>query len=60
MKKARLPVMIIGFIVLLTMPAVIQACSNEEGVIDVDTKATIPPLDLDKPALTETATFALG
>ena len=60
MKKAKVPVIIIGLIVLLTMPVMIQACNNEEGVIDVNGKVTIPPLDLEKPALTETATFALG
>ena len=60
MKKARLLMVITGIVILLTIPMVIQACSNEDGVIDMNGKVAIPPLDLDKSALTETATFALG
>ena len=60
MKNTRLPKVLIGLVVLLAVPAVIQACNNEEEVINVDGEMKLPPIDLEEPALTETATFALG
>ena len=60
MKNTRLPIILIGLIVLLAVPAIIFANTNEEEVIDVEKEVMIPPIDLEKPALTETATFALG
>ena len=60
MKNTRLPIILIGLIVLLAVPAIIFANTNEEEVIDVEKEVMIPPIDMEKPALTETATFALG
>ena len=60
MKNARLPMILIGLVVLLVVPAIIFASNDGEEVIDVEKNVKIPPIDLEKPALTETATFALG
>lgn len=60
MKNVRLLIIFIGLIALLAVPAIILANDDEEEVINVAQGVKIPPLDLEKPAVTETAAFALG
>jgi hypothetical protein len=58
----KLSVILLLIIVLVAIPAVILANSNddEEEVIDMNGKENLPLIDTMKPAVTRTATFALG
>lgn len=58
--KTRFSVILIVLILLIAIPAVILANSSEEEEIIMSGNVTIPLIDTMKPALTKTATFALG
>ena len=59
MKRAKLP-LITGLMMALLVGGIAftGGCSQEVSTVGMDT--TKPLLDLNKPAITETATFALG
>jgi hypothetical protein len=58
----RISIILLVIIALIAIPAVILANSNddEEEVINMNGKASLPLIDTMKPAVTKTATFALG
>ena len=60
MKNARFSMIIIALLILLIVTATILTnCAREElSVMGMD--KTIPPIDTNRPSVTETATFALG
>ncbi|MGD9143035.1 MAG: hypothetical protein PVG61_04230 [Dehalococcoidia bacterium] len=58
--KKRFTIILIVLVLLIGIPAVILANSGEEEEPIMSGNTTIPLIDTMKPALTETATFALG
>jgi hypothetical protein len=60
MKSGKFSLIIITLAILFIMTAIIpNNCTGEEvSVVGVD--KTKPPIDLNRPSVTETATFALG
>jgi hypothetical protein len=60
MKKARFLLIITGLaIFLMAIPTLSTSCTREEvSAVPMDT--TKPPIDLNRPSVTETAEFALG
>jgi Flp pilus assembly protein CpaB len=58
--KKRFIIILIVLVLLIGIPAVILANSGEEEEPVMSGNTTIPLIDTMKPALTETATFALG
>ena len=58
----RIGIILMVIAAIVAIPAVILANSNdnEEEVTDMDGNVSIPLIDTMRPAVTETATFALG
>ena len=60
MKSSRVMIIIIVLIMLLTTAVVIFTNNTGEEVSIAGMDKTKPPIDLNRPLVTETATFALG
>jgi hypothetical protein len=66
MKKADVIGIIIALAVLLGVPAIPLISTVTKGDViverqpDAEEKVNIPPIDMQQPATTETATFSMG
>ena len=60
MKLADVVGIIIGLLVLLSIPAMPLLSAVNKGEVIVDRRVIIPPIDTSRTADTETATFATG
>ena len=60
MKSARFSIIIIVLAILFIVTATILTSCTPEEVSIVGIDKTKPPIDINRPSATETATFALG
>ena len=59
MKITRIPVVILGLIIMLVLGINFTgSCNKEVSTVGMDLSK--PPLDTNRPSITQTATFALG
>ena len=60
MRSARFSMIIIALVIILILTAIISNNCTSEGVDMTNIDKSKPPLDTNRPSVTETATFALG
>ena len=60
MKSVVVAVMAIGVFILAAIITIPFINGDTKGEDTVDNEITIPPIDSERPEVTETATFALG
>ena len=59
MKSARFSIIVIAILLLIITATILTNCTREEvSVVGMDKSK--PPIDTNRPSITETATFALG
>ena len=59
MKSARFSIIVIALLLLIITATILTNCTREEvSVVGMDKSK--PPIDTNRPSITETATFALG
>lgn len=60
MRSARFSLIIIVLVIILIVTAIILNNCTDKGVDIVNIDKSKPPIDTNRPSVTETASFALG
>jgi len=60
MKKSWIIGILAAVIILAGIPVILQYTGETEGTTEMNKPAAIPAIDSNRPAVTETATFAMG